>query len=243
MGLGVDVDARSDDLEKSFAPGRNFVTKLWNIGRFLLTNVGSEPWNRSKRSTRRLTRADRWILARLDAAIAECDAALGPARPPHGTLGVRRRERATGLRLNEYAESARRSCGTSWPTGTWRARSTAHAGRRRGTIATSHARVLVHVRPALRLLHPIVPFITETLWQRLVVPLAGLVDLDRECARLRSELSELERHLGSLEQRLANERFAAKAPASVVEAERQKQREWSARREQLARKVEELCAD
>jgi valyl-tRNA synthetase len=75
-----------------------------------------------------------------------------------------------------------------------------------------------------------------------VVPLAGVVDLDRECARLRGELSELERHLASLEQRLANERFTAKAPATVVEGERQKQREWSARREQLSRKVEELCA-
>ena len=75
-----------------------------------------------------------------------------------------------------------------------------------------------------------------------VVPLAGLVDLDRECTRLRSELSELERHLLSLEQRLANERFTSKAPASVVEAERQKQQEWSARRKLLARKVEELCA-
>jgi valyl-tRNA synthetase len=76
----------------------------------------------------------------------------------------------------------------------------------------------------------------------IVVPLAGLVDLERECARLRGELSQLERHLLSLEQRLANERFTSQAPANVVAAERQKQQEWSARRAQLARKVEELCA-
>ena len=37
MGLGADVILDPDSLEKSFAPGRNFVTKLWNIGRFLLT--------------------------------------------------------------------------------------------------------------------------------------------------------------------------------------------------------------
>src|SRR5688572_31089915 len=32
-----------DDLEKTFAPGRNFVTKLWNIGRFLLEKAGTAP--------------------------------------------------------------------------------------------------------------------------------------------------------------------------------------------------------
>ena len=32
MGMGVDVRLDPDDLEKSFTPGRNFATKLWNIG-------------------------------------------------------------------------------------------------------------------------------------------------------------------------------------------------------------------
>ena len=39
-GLGTDVILDPDDLEKSFATGRNFATKLWNIGRFLLDHVG-----------------------------------------------------------------------------------------------------------------------------------------------------------------------------------------------------------
>src|SRR5437660_3080048 len=43
MGLGADVILDPADLDKSFATGRNFATKLWNIGRFLLTNVGTEP--------------------------------------------------------------------------------------------------------------------------------------------------------------------------------------------------------
>ncbi len=38
MGLGTDLLLDPDSLERSFAPGRNFVTKLWNMGRFLLTN-------------------------------------------------------------------------------------------------------------------------------------------------------------------------------------------------------------
>jgi valyl-tRNA synthetase len=43
LGLGVDVMLDPNDLDKSFAPGRNFCTKLWNIGRFLLSRVGTEP--------------------------------------------------------------------------------------------------------------------------------------------------------------------------------------------------------
>ena len=42
MGMGADVMLDPNDLEKSFAPGRNFVTKLWNIGRFLLQNIGDK---------------------------------------------------------------------------------------------------------------------------------------------------------------------------------------------------------
>jgi len=47
LGLGVDVMLDPDDLDKSFSPGRNFCTKLWNIGRFLLARVArppSPPW-------------------------------------------------------------------------------------------------------------------------------------------------------------------------------------------------------
>src|SRR3954463_4384436 len=107
MGLGADVMLDPSDLEKSFAPGRNFATKLWNIGRFLLTNVGTEPV-RPITDVRRaqLGRADSWILAKLNATILECDAALGPARPERGKWALN--ERFIGLRLSEYAEAARR---------------------------------------------------------------------------------------------------------------------------------------
>jgi valyl-tRNA synthetase len=75
----------------------------------------------------------------------------------------------------------------------------------------------------------------------LVVPLAGLVDVEKECARLREDLMQLENQLQSLEARLGNEKFVAKAPAAVVEAERKKRDEWSARRQQLRDKVRTLC--
>ena len=107
MGMGADLMLDHNDLERSFAPGRNFATKLWNIGRFLLANVGTTPV-RSVDELRddELMLPDRWILGRLDATILECDAGLGRARPQKGKW--RPEERYAGLRLSEYAESARR---------------------------------------------------------------------------------------------------------------------------------------
>ena len=75
----------------------------------------------------------------------------------------------------------------------------------------------------------------------LAVPLAGLVDLEKECAKLRGELAQLEKQLGALEGRLANPGFVERAPSHVVDAERQKAVEWSARRDQLREKVGALC--
>jgi valyl-tRNA synthetase len=74
----------------------------------------------------------------------------------------------------------------------------------------------------------------------LVLPLAGVVDLDKETAKLKNELGGLEKQLASLRGRLANEKFTGKAPPEVVDAERTKEREWSARVDQLHAKVKEL---
>jgi valyl-tRNA synthetase len=75
----------------------------------------------------------------------------------------------------------------------------------------------------------------------LIVPLGGLVDLTKECGKLRGELEQLETQLQSLSKRLENAGFISKAPATVVEAERKKEEEWIERREQLAEKVKALC--
>ena len=165
MGMGADLMLDPNDLERSFSPGRNFATKLWNIGRFLLSNVGSQPVRSvDELSDDELTLPDRWILARLNTAILECDAALGPARPEKGRW--RPEERYIGLRLSEYAESARRFVWNEladWYLETTKTRITAG-----GDDAEVARAVLTHTFDyALRLLHPIMPFITETLWQRL----------------------------------------------------------------------------
>ena len=171
MGLGVDVMLDPNDLDKSFAPGRNFATKLWNIGRFILLQVGHEAVTALERiPPKDLALADRWILDRLDAAIAECDAALGPARPKGAAWPVA--ERQLGLRLDAYAESARRFVWNEladWYVEAVKARLAIPGADREVARA-----VLVHCFDrALRLLHPIMPFVTEALWQRLPGAVAG----------------------------------------------------------------------
>jgi valyl-tRNA synthetase len=349
MGLGADITLDPDDLEKTFAPGRNFVTKLWNIGRFLLEKAGNAPVKPIAPDA--LHRADAWILARADAAIQACDTALGPLRPttpldnPDGRRWTEQ-ERTSGMRLNDFAETARNFVWSELAD--WYLEAIKGRLTQAGPDAEMARAVLVQAfDTALRLLHPIVPFVSEAIWQQLpshvdgtflataewptrgtvsrraqefevvrgavtalrqiraeyavppgksidaiavaangtrdtaqvlreeagvierlartslrvadaapaeaaahavltggislVVPLAGLVDVDKECARLRGELGSLEKQLQSLEGRLANETFVSKAPANVVEGERIKLGEWTARRQQLRDKVQTLC--
>jgi valyl-tRNA synthetase len=67
----------------------------------------------------------------------------------------------------------------------------------------------------------------------LIVPLAGLVDMDKERERLQRELKKLEKDLASVDRKLANDDFLARAPAALVEQERERQRELRAARERL----------
>ena len=54
------------------------------------------------------------------------------------------------------------------------------------------------------------------------LPLAGLVDLEKEKERLEKELAGLAEEKSRLEQKLANTQFLAKAPEAVVAKEKQK---------------------
>src|SRR5262249_3692341 len=136
-----------------------------------LTSVGSAPVAPLDAiDAARLTRADAWILARLDAAIAECEAAIGPARPASGAWNES--ERFAGMRLSEYAEAARRFVWNELAD--WYVESTKARLAAGGADADVARSVLVHAFDrALWLLHPIVPFITEEVWQRLPGRAAG----------------------------------------------------------------------
>ena len=68
---------------------------------------------------------------------------------------------------------------------------------------------------------------------RLFMPLAELVDLDKERARVAKELKKNQAELDKLEAKLNNPGFVSKAPAQVVEAERERAEKLRALVEQL----------
>jgi valyl-tRNA synthetase len=76
---------------------------------------------------------------------------------------------------------------------------------------------------------------------KLRIPLAGLIDIDKECKKAKTELEKLDTQLTALNGRLSNPGFTDRAPAKVVEAERAKQGEWTVRKAQLTEKVISLC--
>jgi len=74
-----------------------------------------------------------------------------------------------------------------------------------------------------------------------VVPLAGLIDVDKECQRLRGELEALEKQIVSRQQRLANPKYVERAPEHVVRSDRATLDEMISKRGQLSEKVRTLC--
>ena len=57
---------------------------------------------------------------------------------------------------------------------------------------------------------------------KLLIPLAGLIDKEAELVRLDREIGKREQEIARLEKKLANENFTSKAPAAVVQKERDK---------------------
>jgi valyl-tRNA synthetase len=71
------------------------------------------------------------------------------------------------------------------------------------------------------------------------LPLAGLVDLDAERARLQKELDEVASMIARSDKQLAGP-FAEKAPAHIVEREREKLADLETKREQLKERLDAL---
>ena len=57
---------------------------------------------------------------------------------------------------------------------------------------------------------------------RVFMPMAELVDLEKEKARIQKELEQKKKALAGLESKLSNPAFLSKAPESVVAAERER---------------------
>lgn len=72
------------------------------------------------------------------------------------------------------------------------------------------------------------------------LPLAGLINIEDEIARLEKEAEKLQQEVDRVEKKLSNEKFVAKAPAAVVEAERAKGSDYQAQREAVLERIATL---
>ncbi len=138
--------------EKNVELGRNFCTKLWNAARFRQMHGGQ---TEAEIDPALLTSDDKWILMRLDTAVREVSRAL------HGYQFTEATQALYRFFWTEYCdwylEASKVRLGLPSDS------STQTDPRRANTLAVMDW-ILGHT---LRLLHPILPFITEELWHSL----------------------------------------------------------------------------
>ena len=157
----LDMTTEGQDLKLSpakFETGRNFANKVWNAGRFLLMNLSERPFARAVTAddvlAAQLGFPERWLLDRLEGAVAECTRALD------------------AWRFNDYANGAYRFFRDDLCD--WYVEWAKRQFKAGGPAADAAATVLWYAfERVLRLLHPGMPFLTEYLWQQLQATAGG----------------------------------------------------------------------
>jgi valyl-tRNA synthetase len=144
--MPVRKDAQGRNTSDKFDLGRNFCNKIWQVANFFvianLANIAPEPVDESKWSL-----ADRWIVSRFNRAVAAANAAI---------------------ELYRYDQYAKACYDFFWDDFcAWHVEASKPALKDSGRAGQT-ANVLAAVLDGtLRLMHPIIPFITETIWWRL----------------------------------------------------------------------------
>ncbi len=141
-------------VSERFELGRNFCNKLWNASRFALMNL--EGYEAAEVSDEDLLLEDRWLLSRLATVSGKVTAALGEYR---------------------YADAARELYSFAWDDFC-----SFYVEMTKARFAVPEQRVVAQrvlayaLDSLLRLLHPMIPFLTEEVWHLLaqVAPSRGL---------------------------------------------------------------------
>ncbi|ABY45462.1 valine--tRNA ligase [Bacillus mycoides] len=74
----------------------------------------------------------------------------------------------------------------------------------------------------------------------LFLPLADLINLDEEKARLEKELEKFGKEVERVQKKLSNQGFVAKAPAEVIDGERAKEQDYLEKREAVRQRLADL---
>jgi valyl-tRNA synthetase len=145
----ISITAQGQDVflsPQKFEIGRNFANKLWNASRLVLMNlkpktVKTDLCQMAKDPS--LTLGDRWILSRFYQALADFAESLD------------------AYRINDAAKRVYEFI--------WHEFCDWYLEIAKLTIGEAHTQVTLYkvLEKSLRMLHPIMPFITEDIWQRL----------------------------------------------------------------------------
>jgi valyl-tRNA synthetase len=166
--------------QKQVEEARNFANKIWNATRFVLMNLGdaAQVEARWEPST---ALADRWILAELNSTIQQVTEALAD------------------YRLNEAAQTLYHFFWDEFCDWYIELSKTQFAAKEEtAEVRAARNRIVYVLETSLRLLHPLMPFITEELWQRLphegesiMVARWPQADASREDAAAREQMETL----------------------------------------------------
>ena len=129
---------------------RNFANKIWNASRFVMMNLEEGFTPNSELLTPDSSLADRWIVSRLNAVVKDVEAALAD------------------YRFNDVASALYHFTWHEYCDWYLELSKPALMGDLGAAPRRSTQTALAHVlETTLRLLHPIMPFITEEIWQNL----------------------------------------------------------------------------
>jgi valyl-tRNA synthetase len=127
---------------------RNFCNKLWNASRFAFMNLEGYQGTCELNSNLTHSRADRWILSRLNSTCRDVNTALEEFKFNEAAAAVYK------FIWNEFCD--------------WYIELSKSSLFKEGPEKPAVQNVLVHVlETSLKLLHPFMPFITEEIWQKL----------------------------------------------------------------------------